>query len=82
MATRSCYRLFKAKEKRRIIEEAENIENRAAGRKYVVSKKVVFVTDAENKTRLAENNSNRRAFRGQEARHLELEKKAVRLRGR
>ena len=34
MATRSRYRLFTAKEKLRIIEEAENIGNRAAGRKY------------------------------------------------
>ena len=36
MATRSRYRLFTAKEKLRIIEEAENIGNRAAGRKYDV----------------------------------------------
>ena len=37
MATRSRYRSFTAKEKLRIIEEAENIGNRAAGRKYDVS---------------------------------------------
>ena len=37
MATRSCYRSFTAKEKLRIIDEAENIENRAVGRKYDVS---------------------------------------------
>ena len=36
MATRSRYRSFTAKEKLRIIEEAENIGNRAAGRKYDV----------------------------------------------
>ena len=36
MATRSRYCLFTAKEKLRIIEEAENIGNRAAGRKYDV----------------------------------------------
>ena len=35
MATRS-YRSFTAKEKLRIIEEAENIGNHAAGRKYDV----------------------------------------------
>ena len=34
MATRSRYRSFTAKEMLRIIEEAENIGNRAAGRKY------------------------------------------------
>ena len=34
MATRSCYRSFIAKEKLRITEEAENIGNCAAGRKY------------------------------------------------
>ena len=37
MATRSRYRSFTMKEKLRIIEEAENIGNRAAGRKYDVS---------------------------------------------
>ena len=37
MAIISHYRSFKAKEKLRIIEEAENIGNRAAGRKYDVS---------------------------------------------
>ena len=37
MATRPRYRSFTEKEKLRIIEEAENIENRAAGRKYDVS---------------------------------------------
>ena len=36
MATRSRYRSFTAKEKLRINEEAENIGNRAAGRKYDV----------------------------------------------
>ena len=36
MATRSRYRSFTAKEKLRIIEEAENIGNHAAGRKYDV----------------------------------------------
>ena len=33
------------------------------------------MTDAKNKTRLTENNSNNRAFRGQKARHPELEKR-------
>ena len=37
MATRSRYCLFTAKEKLRIIEEAENIGNHAAERKYDVS---------------------------------------------
>ena len=37
MATRSRYCSFMAKEKLRIIEEAENIENHTAGRKYDVS---------------------------------------------
>ena len=37
MATRSCYRSFMAKEKLKIIEEAENIGNCAAERKYDLS---------------------------------------------
>ena len=41
MATRSRYRSFTAREKLRIIEEAENIGNRAAGRKYDVSKSYI-----------------------------------------
>ena len=41
MATRSHYHLFMAKEKLRITEEAENIGNRAAGRKYDVSKSCI-----------------------------------------
>ena len=41
MATRSRYHLFKAKEKLRIIEEGENIENHAAGRKYDVSESCI-----------------------------------------
>ena len=41
MATRSRYRLFAAKEKLRIIKEAENIGNRAAGRKYDVSESYI-----------------------------------------
>ena len=36
MATRSRYRSFTANEKLRITEEAENVGNRAAGRKYDV----------------------------------------------
>ena len=73
MATRSRYRLFTPEEKLRIIEEAENIENRAEG-KSMMRAKVVFVTGAKNKMRL-EKNSNRQAFCGQKARHLELEKR-------
>ena len=41
MATRFRYRSFMAKEKLRIIEEAENIGNRAAGRKYDVSESCI-----------------------------------------
>ena len=41
MAIRSRYRLFTAKEKLRLIEETENIENRAEGRKYDVSKSCI-----------------------------------------
>ena len=41
MTTRSRYRSFMAKEKLRIIDEAENIENHAAGRKYDVSKSCI-----------------------------------------
>ena len=41
MATRSRYCSFKAKGKLRIIEEAENIGNRAAGRKYDVSESCI-----------------------------------------
>ena len=69
MATRSRYRLFTAKETIRIIEEAENIGNCAAGRM------MYDVTGAKNKTRLTEKNSNRRTFRGQKARQQELKKR-------
>ena len=41
MATRSRYRSFMAKEKLRITEEAENIENSAEGRKYDVSESCI-----------------------------------------
>ena len=41
MATRSRYHSFTAKEKLRIIDKAENIENRAAVRKYDVSKSCI-----------------------------------------
>ena len=41
MATRPRYRSFKAKEKLRITEEAENIGNRAAGRTYDVSESCI-----------------------------------------
>ena len=41
MATRTRYRLFTAKEKLRIIVEAENIGNRAEGRKYDVSESCI-----------------------------------------
>ena len=41
MATRSRYRSFTAKEKLRIIEEAENVGNRAAGRKYDVNERCI-----------------------------------------
>ena len=41
MATRTRYRSFTAKEKLRIIEEAENIGNRAEGRKYDVSENCI-----------------------------------------
>ena len=41
MARRSRYRSFMAKEKLRIIEEAENVGNRAAGRKYDVSESCI-----------------------------------------
>ena len=74
MATRSRYRSFTAKEKLRIIEEAENVGNRAAGRKYDVSEGCIL--DWRKKKRLTEKNSrpNRWAFHGQKARHPELEK--------
>ena len=41
MATRSRYRSFTAKEKLRIIEEAKNVGNRAAGRKYDMSESCI-----------------------------------------
>ena len=41
MATRSLYRSFTMKEKFRIIDEAENTENHAAGRKYDVSESCI-----------------------------------------
>ena len=41
MATRSRYRSFTAKEKLRIIEEAGNIGNHTAGRKYDVSENYI-----------------------------------------
>ena len=41
MATRCRYRSFTAKEKLRIIDEEENIQNRAARRKYDVSESCI-----------------------------------------
>ena len=41
MATSTRYHSFTAKEKLRIIEEAENIGNRAEGRKYDVSESCI-----------------------------------------
>ena len=41
MATRSRYHSFTTKEKLRIIEEAENVGNCVAGRKYDVSKSCI-----------------------------------------
>ena len=41
MATRTSCHLLMAKEKLRIIEEAENIGNSVAGRKYDVSKSCI-----------------------------------------
>ena len=41
MARRSRYRSFTAKEELRIIDEAENSENRAEGRKYDVSESCI-----------------------------------------
>ena len=41
MATGSRYRSFTAKEKLRIIEEAENVGNRAVRRKYDVSESCI-----------------------------------------
>ena len=41
MATRSRYRSFTTKEKLRIIEKAENIGNRVAGRKYDLSESCI-----------------------------------------
>ena len=73
MATRSR-RSFTAKEKLRIIEEAENIGNRAAGRKYDVRESYIRHW-CKNKMQLTENNSNRRTFRGQKTRHQELKKR-------
>ena len=64
MATRSRYRSFTAKEKLRIIEEAESIENYAAGRKYDVSESCIRDWRKKNKARLTEKNSNCWAFRG------------------
>ena len=51
MATRTCYRSFTAKEKLRIIEEAENIGNRAARRKYDVSES--FIRDWRKKRNMS-----------------------------
>ena len=42
MATRSHYRSFTAMEKLRIIKEAENIANRAAGRTYDVRESYIL----------------------------------------
>ena len=41
MATKSHYRSFMVKEKLRIIDETENIENHATGRKYDVSESCI-----------------------------------------
>ena len=73
MATRSRYRSFTTKEKFRIIEEAENIGNRAAGRKYDVSESCIC--DCRKiKMRLQKMNSNCWAFHGQKTKYPELEK--------
>ena len=79
MATRSRYSSFMEKEKFRIIEEAENIGNRALGRKYDVSESCI----RDWRKRLTEKNSrpNRRTFCRKKARLHELEKKTMRLRG-
>ena len=63
-----------AKEKLRIIEEAEDIENRAEGRTYDVSKSCIRDW-CKKQSATYKKNSNRRAFRGQEARHPELQKR-------
>ena len=68
MATRSRYRLFTAKEKQKTLEKVQREES-------MMWAKVVFMTGAKNKMRLIEKNSNRRAFRGQKARHPEPEKR-------
>ena len=68
MATRSRYPLFTAKEKLRIIEEAENVGNR--------ERKLYSRLAQKNKTRLTEiSRPNRRALRSQKTRHPELEKR-------
>ena len=77
MATISRYRSFTTKEKLRIIEEAENVGNCAAGRKYDVSDSCIRDWRKKKKKRLTEKNSrpNHQAFRDQKARHPELEKR-------
>ena len=76
MTTRSRYHSFTTKEKLRIIEEAENVGNCVAGRNYDVSESCIRDW-RKKKTRLTEKNRrpNCRAFRGQKARHPELEKR-------
>ena len=60
-----------AKEKLRIIEEAENIGNRAAGRKYDVIESCICDWRKKQNAK----NSNRLALRGQKARHPKLGKR-------
>ena len=58
-----------------IIDRAENIENRAAGRKYDVCESCIRDWRKKKNPQVTGKNSNRRAFCGQKARHPKLEKR-------
>ena len=75
MVTRSRYRSFTAKEKLRVIYEAENIANCVAGRKYDVNESCICDWCKKTKCDLQKRIVIVEHFSGQKARHLELQKR-------
>jgi transposase-like protein len=69
-------RSFTVSEKLRIVQEAEEIGNRAAGRKYDVSESCIRDW-REKKEMLLKSSETQRAFRGQKARYPKIEEKLL-----
>jgi transposase-like protein len=67
---------FTVNEKLRIVREAEEIGNRAAGRKYDVPESCIRDW-RETKEILLKSSGNRRAFRGQKARYPKIDEKLL-----